>query len=733
MTLSIWRYAHLTLAVFSFLFLALASITGTILAIDAVNQKTPPYRVHNFEAVTLAETLPVLRKLYPEITEISVDHNQFVTLQGLDKDDNDVNAYIDPRTGKILGQPQKKNNFIQWVTSLHRSLFLHEAGRLIIGVNSFLLVIIALSGMALVLQRQRGLRRFFSKVVKDYFAQYYHVVAGRLLLIPILIIALSGTYLSMERFKLFPEYKISHKINPEEQEDSPIQKNIADFSIFKSTLLSEVEKIEFPFADDPEEYYTLKLKDREVVVNQFNGAILSQVKHPLTVLLATLSLDLHTGRASILWAVILAIASINILYFIYSGFTMTLKRRFNKIKNKHKAADSKYVLLVGSENGSTLGFANAIHKQLLANKEASYISEINTYTTFPKAEHIIVFTSTHGLGDAPSNAGKLRSLVQKHPQQQPVNVSVVGFGSKSYADFCGYAKEVDALFASQSWAKPFLGLHTVDDKSANQFAVWAKAWGEKAQLPLATTPALYNEKPANLEKMMVLNRSDVSLTDQTFTITLSTGSRSKFTSGDLLAIYPADDNRERLYSIGEINGNIQLVIKLYEGGLGSGYLYSLAPGSVLKARVIHNTAFYFPKKAPAVVMIANGTGVAPFLGMISQNSKKTETHLYCGFRRETDTTIQYKEFAAQQTQKQRLKSFHIAYSREANLCYVMDLILNDAAFFADVLNNGGIVMICGSLAMQRDVEVTLNSVCLERNGKNLSYYNSNGQILTDCY
>jgi sulfite reductase (NADPH) flavoprotein alpha-component len=733
MTLSIWRYAHLALAVFSFLFLALASITGTILAIDAVNQKIPSYRVQNFEAITLAETLPVLRKEYPEIIEISVDHNQFVTLQGLDKDDNDVNAYIDPNTGKVLGKPQKESEFIQWVTALHRSLFLHEAGRIIIGINSFLLVLIALSGMALVIQRQRGLKRFFSKVVKEYFAQYYHVVAGRLLLIPILIIALSGAYLSMERFKLFPEQKISHKINTENHDESPVQKNMAEFSTFKNIYLSEVEKIEFPFADDPEEYYTLKLKDREIVVNQFNGAILSEVPYSSTVLLATLSLDLHTGRASIVWAIVVAIASLNILYFIYSGFTMTLKRRGTKIKNKHKAEDSNYILLVGSENGSTLGFANAVHKQLFANNQVSHVAELNSYRTFPKAEHIIVFTSTHGLGDAPSNAKKFEALVKKHPQTQPVNISVVGFGSLAYADFCGYAYNVTELLNAQSWAQPFLDLHTVNDKSASEFTAWTKAWGEKAQQPLATTPALYNKKPANLEKMMVLEKSAVNTIDQTYTITLRAGSRSKFTSGDLLAIYPADDNRERLYSIGKINSNIQLVIKLYEQGLGSGYLYSLTTGSVIRARIIHNTAFHFSKKAPAVIMIANGTGVAPFLGMIAQNKNKTSTHLYCGFRRETETTLRYKEFAAQEIQKQKLKSFHIAFSREANLCYVMDLILNDATFFADTLHNGGVVMICGSLAMLHDVENTLNTICLNQNAKNLSYYKSNGQVLTDCY
>ncbi|HTG66907.1 MAG TPA: PepSY-associated TM helix domain-containing protein, partial [Flavobacterium sp.] len=167
MTLSFWRYSHLALAVFSSLFLILASITGTILAVDAIQQKIPTYRVENFEDITLAKSLPTLRKIYPEITELSIDHNQFVTLQAIDNDGNDINEYINPATGKIIGTPTKKSEFIQWVTSLHRSLFLHETGRLFIGINAFLLVLIAISGFALVLNRQRGLRNFFSKIIKE--------------------------------------------------------------------------------------------------------------------------------------------------------------------------------------------------------------------------------------------------------------------------------------------------------------------------------------------------------------------------------------------------------------------------------------------------------------------------------------------------------------------------------------------------------------------------------------
>ena len=99
---------------------------------------------------------------------------------------------------------------------------------------------------------------------------------------------------------------------------------------------------------------------------------------------------------------------------------MTLKRRSSRIKNKYKAEESKFILLVGSENGSSLRFANAIHKQLLAHGEKVFLTELNNYSVYPKAEHLIVFTSTHGLGDAPSNASKFISLINKTKQQQKI-------------------------------------------------------------------------------------------------------------------------------------------------------------------------------------------------------------------------------------------------------------------------------------------------------------------------
>ena len=730
MTLSFWRYSHLALALFSSLFLLLASLTGAILAVDVVQEKTLGYRVENFDAITLGETLPVLRKTYPEITELNVDHNQFVTLEGIDQKDNDVKGYIDPRTGKILGEPIKKSEFIQWTTALHRSLFLKETGRFIVGFVSLILALISFSGFALILQRQRSWRSLFAKIVKENFAQYYHVFLGRLSLIPILVLALSGTYLTLEKFNFFLE-KTDSKEKTEVVEKTGISKK-EDSTIFKSTLLADVQKIEFPFSDDPEDFYIITLNDREIEVNQMTGAVVNEKLLPKTTQLSDLSLDLHTGRANVLWAIILGIASINILFFIYSGFAMTLKRRASRIKNKYKAEESKFILLVGSENGSTLRFASAIYKQLLAHGEKVFVTELNNYAKYPKAEHLIVFASTHGLGDAPSNAGKFMSLLDKTEQRQKIKVSVVGFGSKSYPDFCGFALEIDAELAKQNWVERILELQTVNDKSADEFVNWATLWSAQTEISLSTTPSIYNEIPKGLQKLKVLDKTAVSETEHSFLLTLRADLGTKFTSGDLLAIYPANDNRERLYSIGKHDGNLQLVVKLHPHGLGSGYLNNLEVGSIIKARIIQNPAFHLPKKVSKVAMISNGTGIAPFLGMLEQNRQKTEIHLYCGFRTETETVSAHKKFANEMMEKRQLQSFHLALSRGTDHHYVMDLIQQDAAFFLDLLQKGGIIMICGSLAMQKDVETILGELLVQTNSS-ISDYKAKGQILTDCY
>lgn len=154
---------------------------------------------------------------------------------------------------------------------------------------------------------------------------------------------------------------------------------------------------------------------------------------------------------------------------------------------------------------------------------------------------------------------------------------------------------------------------------------------------------------------------------------------------------------------------------------------------MIKARVMSNSNFHFPSEAPAVAMIANGTGIAPFLGMVMDNNKRVPISLYAGFRHNNLLAKQYQEFASAEIERQYLSKFEIAFSREAESRYVMDLIRRDALQFVDLLEKKGIIMICGSLNMQKDVEKVLEELSLAKNNKSLDHYKENNQILTDCY
>jgi len=710
MTISVWRYSHLALAVSSFLLLILAAVTGIILSFEPVAAEFQRYRVEGFDEITLHQTLPALREKFSGITELTVNPQRFVQVKGTDNQGKDLLAYVHPV----------------------RSLFLHETGRFFIGLTAFLLLLITISGTILLIQRQRGLRNFFARITRDSFAQYYHVMLSRWLLIPVFIVAISGTYLSLVRFDLLNVSKESPKIDFDTIRTGPVKKAAA-FDIFKRLYLSEVESIEFPFSEDVEDYYTIKLKTGELAVNQVTGDILGETHYSAAVSLTNLSLNLHTGRASGLWALVLAAACANILFFIYSGFAITLRRRANRTRNTCEAEDSRFIILVGSENGSTYGYARAIHGQLLKAGEKSFLTELNNYTAFPKMEHMIVVTATYGLGDPPSNASKFAALLKMYPQQQEVNFSVMGFGSHAYPDFCKFAFEVNHLLSLQRWARALTDVHTVNDRSAEEFSLWAEAWSQQSGIQMTVLPELYSGKGKRLSTFKVINSTPETVaTGDSFMLSLQPLKRMRLTSGDLMAIYPANDHRERLYSIAVINKEIQLHIKLHADGLGSGFLQALTPQMKIAARIIKNEHFHFPKSAPAVVMISNGTGIAPFLGMISQNIGQTPCYLYCGFR-ERSSYQRYEEMLEENRSAKKVVGLSAAFSREDGKQYVSDLVLRDADLIADVLLKRGAVMICGSLAMQKNVMEILETICQLKTGHSVSHFQSHDQILTDCY
>ena len=728
MTISIWRLSHLTLAISTSLFIVIAAVTGLILTFEPITNKLKPYSIGSYEQISIAETIEALEKRYDEIITIEIDENNFVAASIINKKGASKSFYINPKTGEKIGNLIKKSPFYAFITNLHRSLFLKSTGRLLIGFVSFLLFIIAITGIILIVKRQGGIRKVFSKVVKENFQQYYHIFFGKIFFIPIAIITLTGIYLSLEKISLFPETANNLK----KLEINKINKTLkfTDFEFFKTTKLEEVKKIEFPFSSSKEDYFNIKTINNEFEINQFNGQIISQKNQSLALLGTHYSLLLHTGAGSILWSVILLLSCLAILFFIFSGFYMTIKRKrkTTSIINNTLKDKAEFIILIGSETGTTIRFATAFKNELIKANKAVFITELNRYSSYKNAKNIIIFTATYGDGTAPANAQNFIKLIHLIEPKRNLNYSVIGFGSKQYPAFCQFAILVHASLQIHLKFTPQMPLFKIDDQNLSSFENWKNEWGNlnNIKLEINLTDLLEKDEETSFK---ITNNSKTNI-DNTFLIHLKPTNKVKFTSGDLLAITPKGEEKKRLYSVAKIDNTLVLSVKKHDLGICSNYLHELSKTGVIKGTIQENKKFHFPKKIKDVILIANGTGIAPFLGMIQEN-KKARIHLFWGGKTKKSLEL-YNKYIISALENKTLTSFHIAYSQDQQT-YIQKTLQSETVLVSNTLRRNGAILVCGSLSMQFGVEKVIAEIASQELNLTIEELKNNKQIRTDCY
>ena len=344
---SVWRFSHLFLASISVFFLIGASISGAILSFSAIQKENEKSNYADLSEITVAQLCDSMSLKYKETFSLEMKQGvieaSVLTMNGLAE-----TVYVNPINAELVSKPKKESKLFRITRIFHRSLLLKKTGRVMVGISSLLLFFIAVTGVILLARRQGGVLNIFRKLSKDDFYTYWHAQISRIFLVAIVLIALTGVYLSLERFDILPGKQLAvHTFSPDEGAEFTSLK-AGEINLFKELTLDEFHKLTFPFSPFPEDgdHFQIKTTNSDLLVDQFTGKTLSEFNFEFQQRFQLWSYAVHTGEGSVSWSIVLCMACCSILFFIFSGLQISSKRfKFRRV-NTFKKSKSEFIILV---------------------------------------------------------------------------------------------------------------------------------------------------------------------------------------------------------------------------------------------------------------------------------------------------------------------------------------------------------------------------------------------------
>ncbi|HOK97865.1 MAG TPA: flavodoxin domain-containing protein [Bacteroidales bacterium] len=181
-----------------------------------------------------------------------------------------------------------------------------------------------------------------------------------------------------------------------------------------------------------------------------------------------------------------------------------------------------------------------------------------------------------------------------------------------------------------------------------------------------------------------------------------------------------------LYQEGEVHLTIGKLQYQFNGrpktGMCSGFVANdLKGGDVITAFVHENESFRLPSDEAPIIMIGQGTGIAPyraFMQDIEANGRHNKTWLFFGNPHFT-TDFLYQTDWQQWYKKKLLTRIDLAWSRDqSEKIYVQHRLRQKAREVFEWIDDGAHIYLCGGKKMGKDVQDTLLNIIQE--AKNIS-------------
>jgi len=734
------RVSHRWAGLLAACLLLALSLSGAALSIfPALEGLSSPQAAATLSTAELAGRI---QAIYPDVEQIRRAPSGRITAYWFGSAGPQA-AVVDPATGQGIASVDQ-SRFERWLTNLHRSLFLGDGGRMVTAAGAAAMLVLALSGAALVARRAGGWRRWFAPM-RGAGSGRAHAEIARVAVAGLLLSSATALWMTASTFDLLPDEAVTPA--PQAEASGRTGMAVAAMDVLVRTPVSELRSLTFPSVGDATDVFTLKTDRGAGHLDQGTGALLAWSDLTGWQRVSETIYMLHTGQGAATLGLVLGIMALGVPAMVGTGVILWLAARRGRprLRDNVPARRADTILLVGSEGGSTWGFAATLHAALTeVTGQTVHVAPMSSFNPalYRRARRILVLAATYGEGGAPASAGGFLDRLKSLPAAPGIPLAVLGFGDRSFPAYCAFAQAVAEAAEAAGW-KTLVPFDTVDRQSTQDFTRWGRALG--AALGIELELAHQARAPAALP-LTLLSRHDYGAEVQSPTVILrfelpKVGliqrvighGFGRFAAGDLLGVLPEGSVVPRFYSLASAHrdGFVEIVVKKHPAGLCSGQLFELQPGATINAFLKLNPGFHPDRSRAPLILIGAGTGIGPLAGFVRANVRYRPIHLFFGMRH-PDSDFLYIEELAEWHRDGRLRQLATACSRGRMPRYVQDTLREESAEIIRLVQAGARVMVCGGRDMAAGVSAALTDI-LATAGLTPALLKAEGRYAEDVY
>jgi len=492
------------------LLLVVLSLSGAALSLfPAAERLTSPQAA----ALSVADLAARIEAVHPQVEQIRRAPSGRITAYWFE-DGTPQAAVIDPATGQGISAADP-NPFERWLTNLHRSLFLGDGGRLATAAGAAAMLVLTLSGAGLVTRRAGGWRRWFAPL-RGPLASRLHVEIVRVAVAGLLVSSGTALWMTASTFDLLPDGPTPPALL--NNASGRTGASVAAMDMLKQTPVAELRSLSFPDPGDAADILTLKTDHGTGYLDQGTGAVLAWSGLNGWQRVSETVYMLHTGQGAAALGLVLGLMALGVPAMAGTGFVLWLagRRGRPRIRGNVAAGHAETILLVGSEGGSSWGFAATLHAALSAAGQTVHAAPMSAFdpARYRQARRILILAATYGDGDAPASARGFLERLQALPTPPSAPLAVIGFGDRGFAAYCAFAQAVAATAAAKGWHQ-LIPFDTVDHQSPRDFVRWGRTLGRAMDIDLVLE---HQPVPPAALSLTLVSRRDYDPSDRSWIV-----------------------------------------------------------------------------------------------------------------------------------------------------------------------------------------------------------------------